>query len=762
MNSSINKIIEDIRLYVSQSSEIPKEELVNNVVSDTSYYLINIKYPKSITPTLLEDITRILIDNQDLSAFDVLNYAKNVMYVEKVLESVQPVTTVNYLSIYSMLNICMMPVILEIDNISVLMNKPGGDNYMKIYSNNQPTIFVDFVTIDAYYSDPQQSSRFKNFNDLVGRIGVSDQSYDDTSKKSEKTQSGKIIIPSAQVSANIDNKQTVSSRIPMSILEDQIKKITIPTIGVFSSVNDLIKLNAEVKQKLHYVISTTLSDTVSYTYLDIDYSSTAKKVIEPKKQLVYLPKAGGDRLIIVPCSHIDDKKQMDSDEFYAKYITKSNYKGYCKVCGERIMDYDDIVDVLDKSFGDVYTSYTNFKLFNVVPYKNYITAIHYVVEKNNRLTEVFKIIASDVFLAITKTLIDILIYMNDNRDSLIKKYSKEISEGYVFIPRLTNQLFMTEMYEKEKFGDIKKINTYVLYFICLCIRKGNFLLLLSQYFKEININKIFSMFMKKMKQDMDVIMKTLNFYLKEDVFPQSIRNAIDTMLSYKLPDVVNEKQDVLHDVVFDVEYDSVSKTDVDSRTLEVLSDEVSIGDYQRSHYTPASTYALPQVKISLPSNTIIVKTSKPQLSFENALSSVKGMSLIYEYWYGDERITQITFYDKTVGVESIEDEEKAMCVIGNKKKIVNIYTDTMFVTRGNSVVYYLTDQIPSMNEVNERRLSRYISMLKSKMTPSSLKINIPSYVSTEEIKTLHEMMAYGLMYMSALGKTELLSKDVSV
>ena len=746
---ALESVISSVRDFISaqrvdEDNIMASEDIIKAVLQNNFYYIINIKYPRSLTPELLEDITRIIIDNPDISNSEVLQLAQNVIYVAKELTTNNDFIQEDDSSIANLFKQMMIPVFLEIDGtVMLLANKVNGNNYTSLVGMKSSEIEVSFGSIDDYIRDSDSSDSYKRFNNLIGRIGI-------LSTPKELLDFGII-----SVTTTSNHVYTTNCFLPVTI-----KTVTIPTIlpttnihSTFSAVfgDDRV---VDVFMKLRAIAyNTRILDPmflIGVIPIDEIYQPAyqSKPVLRSINCNVISLASDIDNGFIEPCTHIANIKILTVEEFESKYVTRDLYQAYCGICGERLPSYDDVINVLDKSFGKDISLYGSIKLFDTQPYKNFPNTPIYVMDRNNRVEETFKIYMNDSIRIVSKTLVDILLYHNSKQSELVKRFKYEIDNNNVFFLRLTNQLFISEMYEKEKFYEVKILNLTALYIVSLFLMKANFLLILLpklKISKNITLDEIFKVFLVRSKlvnkSEIDKCMWLINFYMSPNLLPDNIYNISRNFKS---------SIDVIKNMI---------RTEDESNIRiggAILYDRMEIVPHCKqpltenftSYYSnPSSKYIQQRqfVRQSHSPSQVTKQSKQPYLTLTEALSIVEKYKgkFTYEYFYNEKKIVSFNY-----------NSDKELVITSDSfSKAINPFSDTLFKVTSNNVKIYLLggDPIPSVSTVTEYRIERYISSFQIEMYKRGFSVFDENIFRGIKIDTLEELMATTVIAWHSLG-----------
>lgn len=710
---ALEAVIDDIRNFLSaqQSDETSvwsKEELINAAKQQSQFFLINLRYPRSLTLELLEDIVIILIDNPTATSSVVLELAQNTVYVAKEIESanIEQISTSRVVLLFYDL---MIPVKIELDGeLTLLMNKIDGEKIQILQHDKKGEVLLSFASIDSYLRTGESSSSYRKYNNLVGRIGIHSPN--------------EFIIPSGVLSIKASDETVYATH---AFLPIKYKSLTIPTIGDLN-IDDLSTIGEKIKG---LVINTNLHTNIfnpkfllSLFEIDIDEEYHYQDIVVQPMTMAGAPQIK----FLEPCKHISDLKILSLDDFEASYIYHDSYQAYCRICGERIPAFDEVVNVLDKSFGKNLTVFVNYKLFESLPYRNYTAVISYVISKNNIIEETLKINVSDSFLTVAKTIIDILLYHNSRSTMLAKEFSEEIRLRSVFFPRLTNQLFIQEVYEKEKYAEFKALNLTVLYLLCLLMLKPNFLIMLLTKFRKPVFHELVGKFLKRtklVKDDMiSVAIWLLDFYQQEKLIPTNLQKTVKAFQSNcKLLKNVS-----IDDIDGDIEHDAVTQIDDfpedDIPNINRLQINNTI-----SFFKPVTVIRAPMdSKVSDINAMTSIKMEKPMERLVPQKSKVEAMAIVkrlkpdmkFSYFYNGSPIDSFSIKS---------DRELIIVSTANKiNQLINPYTDTKFAIEGNEIYDYLLagEPLPTFETVDQIRLDSFIVSLKVALMKKEFKASV--------------------------------------
>lgn len=717
---ALESVIDEIREFLSaqQENDIEiksKEGLINAVKKQKSFFLINLRYPRTLTLELLEDIASILIDNPTTPSSVVLELAQSIVYVAKELSSVnieESDTSRLMLFFYDM----MIPLKVDlIGTLSLLMNKIDGNDYTVLQQDSEGEIMVSFPSIDAYLRGGDISKSYKKYNNLVGRIGINS--------------SPEVNIPSGVVSIVGSDKTVYASHTFVPI---RYNDVLIPTIG---------KLDDSISQKIKGLIqhANILNPQFLLSLFQLDLSSSYQ--IEDINVKSITMNNAHQVKFLEPCKHLTDIRLLSLNDFEAAYIYHDSYQAYCLVCGERIPSFDESVNVLDKSFGRNLTVFVNYKLFEALPYRNYAAIISYVIEKNNMIEETLKLNVSDSLLTVSKTMIDILIYHNSKSSMLAKQFSEEIKTRQVFFPRLTNQLFIQEVYEKEKFAEVKSLNVKVLYLLCLMVFRSNFLIMLLMKFQRSSFQELFVKFLKRTKivkdDDIPAVIWLFDFYQQDKLMPDDLQKAVKSFqnnckLLTSIPiEEIQSSEEVIH-------------LDDPPKDINPPINRLSINN-TTTFFKPISPIKYPSLSYDLPKERKIERLA-PQVSVTEARKIVERLK-------GDIKFSY--FYDANIVVGySIKSSKELVINSTNINRIINPYTDSKFSVEGNKVYDYLLarEPLPTFDQVNADRIESFILLLKIILAKNNFN---PSMIDIESLATninsVDDMMVLAVLVWSCFG-----------
>ena len=675
-------LVSNIREFVNLQPEIKLEEIIRVCIVNKIYYLPNLTWPGLISKQLIESIVTLIFNNPTESNLSILDFATNVVVKAKKIEKAIQINNNNYFLIFQEM---LIPIYLDLDNVGLLVNKK--DVQVEDYNpKGKEIILVDFQQIDNLYNKYEIITKYNNT--LIGRLYINNDQTEYISssytsfKENDQIFSMRLSLPSKYQSSII------------MLLNEELEKLT------YTSFNKLGLLTKTNMYKYHslldnnhipYDINNFEHKSNESTY-DILLQSGIKKVIQLPSYDNY--SLFRNQVMIEACSHYNDITILTADMFEDKYIIYNDYASYCKICGEKITIFDNTINLIDKTFNRKFKIIVNLKIFDSHPYRDYSSCYTFVIDKNNQILFNLKISIQDYVNNICKNLIDLLLYHNYERTNLTKKYSQQIKINKLFFPRLTNQLFMLEIYEKEQFAEEKYINMTILYIMIMMFTIPNIIILLMNNDKSIFVKKnqfvmpsyssLCATITIKAKLCDKSSMKDLEYlfelYLNDDILTPYLREVRDNFLhNYKRLDddkfisITTKKEPIL--VTSYDEYPLVHEDNISNLTY---NDRVSL--------TQISVNRIASLILSLTTNNIQYKSlhyqsivekvlPKPYTTIEEALKIVNQLlpKISYQYSYNNNSVQNFEVNNNQLRVttiittKTIDPFINQITIVGNKE-----------------------------------------------------------------------------------------------
>ena len=485
--------------------DMSKKELINNLINTRTLYIENLKKTNLVTAEFISMVASILIPlikNKSPIDYELIvdtivnNTIRSIKETTKLSTKVNPAEVIYYNKLIRFVNMIHLSYPLTPLMAQVFVNKEK--HALSLNPNLKEGVHTTEVSFQSLSHTILQGkyitdNRYQLVNYLVGRYAL---------KSSAKE------LPSGSYfrhSSGIYQRAFCSTMVKEDI-----------TLNM-----DLIARQATI-----YHLPTKMLDCILNTFMNYNlYNYRYTHKIESSKQTyapIKLPQY--TYIFTSNCQHYQDVKTMEANEFIEKYIRWDLSLAFCVLCHKEVKQYmllDNVYRGNSKSFQLI----SNYKIFNNKPYSDFLAVRNYVEDYCSRIFNIAKIVANDSSSQICKFVVDILINFNDNRTMLESKYREDIKSG-VFFPKITNQLFMLELYEKEQFAEKKFNSITCLFMIGLCLCNFTFLLqVLGKYSsirKYTTIPDILVATAIRMKFEListDVARRTIEIYLSKGVLP---------------------------------------------------------------------------------------------------------------------------------------------------------------------------------------------------------------------------------------------------
>lgn len=783
-------LIDQIRGSLNQQdSSLSREDYINSIINNKAYYIINLRYPNTVNETLLRNIAEILIDNRTADPKIVLELAQNIVYIAKTIVTEQRSIDGNddnnsnntyskgdhIMTMYDLFYDLMLHVLVTIDGTLFLENEPGDNNISAIIDhsvkkNNKSSIKIDFLSLlyNLIEVDTYSKTKYKKFNNLIGRIGLEE---------------GSINIPSGYVKV-LDKKRIYTSR---TFLRVDPKDFYIPSLtgGVVKKLYD--DSPESFRNKLNGLLL-HISDLkiININYLYPLFERSLLPFIILKDQSIVIDKetkvialsgnnSGGVTTIIDRCEHYSQLEELSTSDFEKNYIYYDSHQAYCRVCSERIASFDMVVNLLDKTYSKDIKLYLNLKIFDSNPYKEYYSCLTYIIEKNNRLQESLKIRLHDYLYSICQNYLDILLKHNNSKSSITRKYMSNIRENNVFFPRLTNQLFILDIYEKEQYAEEKYLNMVVIYILVIIFLVPNFILLVINNQRSLFIKRkvlvipsieelVVSILSRSKLLDISQLAKVpflVSFYQQDDLLTDvmiDLKNRFHSSYRILTPEMFEELV-ILDTVSFPLDdyYNKVIETSnsrTDSDWYREINCNTKVDIIINRKPVMNITSSVPRSLSDINMKTPKIKL-RPQITIPQAKQLIKSLvpKMTYKYSYqpnpNDNKITELTYY-------KVKNSEE---IIDSKNNIINVYTNPRLKIITNEYYRYLlsNEPLPSVNEITDQRYDRFLMYNNLDISSQGYDITTIDSDYIEEIVTPHRenniqfLMLVSVLYKSSIG-----------
>lgn len=488
--------IHTILREMSDAERSDPKQVIDKLVNMNKLYTDTFDRPGTITKDIIRNIVLVLLSDMSRTDYEtivraitnIIEFSKTIGKTSEIhsARTIRDILSENILQlIFDFLGELMVSV--QITPKACYMMNNTDSKILKLVepTNEFKIVYISFTQKEEFIrkGSTLETDQYNSYNRLVGRYGYQ--------SSHQRYISGSYL--NSHIIFDTKQKGCILQRLFYSIDSSMIL-----IHGLDNSPRDIHNLFTEqlMKRLVGLIIQKNLNPSSYYgifsaceltrpfcNYLLQTRSTKATKLTPIKVHLRESIKA-----VIPMCNHIQDMENMLPKEFQDIYVIYEKFFAYCKLCYAGLPEFN-VQNILYQNVNaNNIKRISNFVLFNNYPYSQYKSAQVFVGTIHSRIKNILRITVYHLIAPVSQQLIDTLISFKDHYIRLEKRYRQEISEG-LFFPKISNQLFMIEMYEKEQFAEKKTNNMMILHMMVLFMVYPTFLINLIDRFRSLFSNK---------------------------------------------------------------------------------------------------------------------------------------------------------------------------------------------------------------------------------------------------------------------------------